>query len=95
MKCGKKSVLLVALALFSSVALSEEQSRAQRLDAKLQERFANADADKNGYVSAAEVDGKMPFVAKNFAAIDTTGRGSVTLDEIRAYAISQKAKRKE
>lgn len=84
----------MAVTLFSMTACGAEQSRAQRLDAKLQERFANADVDKNGYVSAAEVDGKMPFVARNFAAIDTTGRGSVTLDEIRAYAISQKANRK-
>ncbi|MEH6541859.1 hypothetical protein [Halopseudomonas sp.] len=94
MKHSKNPLLLLAVMLFSMAACSEEQSRAQRLDAKLQERFANADVDKNGYVSAAEVDGKMPFVARNFAAIDTTGRGSVTLDEIRAYAISQKADRK-
>ncbi len=94
MKYSKKILLLLAATLFSTAAYSEEQNRAQRLDIKLQERFAKADVDKNGYVSAAEVDGKMPFVARNFAAIDTTGRGSVTLDEIRAYAINRKTDRK-
>lgn len=94
MKHRKNLILLMVVTLVSMTACSGEQSRAQRLDAKLQERFANADVDKNGYVSATEVDGKMPFVARNFTAIDTTGRGSVTLDEIRAYVISKKASRK-
>lgn len=94
MKHSKKPLWLLAATLFSMAAYSAEQNRAQRLDIKLQERFAKADVDKNGYVSAAEVDGKMPFVDRNFAAIDTTGRGSVTLDEIRAYAINRKTDRK-
>lgn len=35
----------------------------------------------------------MPWVSKNFDAIDTARKGSVTLAEIEAYAMTQRGAR--
>lgn len=93
MNTTKAIWVLAVVTGLSAACNSAETSRQQRMDTKLQERFAAADKDANGYITAEEASGKMPRVAKHFDEIDTSQRGSVTLDEIRAYMSSRVAEK--
>jgi hypothetical protein len=66
--------------------------RAQAL-AKLEAQFRAADLDGNGSLSLEEAKG-FGFVARNFDAIDTAGRGAVSFDDLRAYLARAKADRR-
>jgi hypothetical protein len=50
------------------------------------ERFRAANTNGDGRLTLAQAQaGHMPVIARNFAAIDTAGKGYVTLEDIRAY----------
>jgi len=66
--------------------------RAQAL-AKLEKQFRAADVDGNGSLSLEEAKG-FGFVARNFEAIDTAGRGAVSFDDLRTYLAQKKADRR-
>lgn len=87
-------LLAVLLTVSASTACASEATRQERFAQKLQERFTNADANGDGRLTAEEADGNMPRVFQHFSEIDSAGRGSVTLDEIRAYLASQAASRR-
>lgn len=59
----------------------------------LRERFAKADADRDGALSEAEAKAGMPYVHRNFAEIDDVGSGRVTLGQIEAFAARKAASR--
>ncbi|ACO80758.1 hypothetical protein AvCA_46530 [Azotobacter vinelandii CA] len=83
----------VALCAMVGIALAGPV-RGERLQAELQERFARADRDGDGRLSETEAEAGMPFVARHFAAIDSEGQGSVGLEQVKAFAREQVARRK-
>lgn len=87
--------VILACALFATAGVAlAEPARGERLQAELQQRFASADRDGDGRLSAAEAKAGMPFVSRHFAAIDAEGQGSVSLEQIKSFAQAQMARRK-
>jgi ligand-binding sensor domain-containing protein len=86
-------LLIAALAaLLPAAAFAQaDADRAAQMQAELQKRFAAADANADGRLTRDEAQGKMPLVHKHFDAIDAAHKGFVTLADIRAYAIAQRA----
>jgi len=70
------------------------QEGAARMKERLQERFAVADTNRDGSLSAEEAKAGMPFVHRHFGEIDSAGKGSVTQAQIEAYVAEQAASRR-
>ncbi|MFB8831910.1 EF-hand domain-containing protein [Azotobacter sp. CWF10] len=85
-------ILVCTLLATAGTALAEP-ARGERLQAELQQRFARADSNGDGRLTAEEAKAGMPFVARHFAAIDAEGQGSVGLEQVRAFALAQIARR--
>jgi len=81
------------LATGSGVALAQQPSRVEQFQARLTERFAAADQDKDGWITRAEADAGMPFVARHFDQIDTQSKGRLSRDDIVAYMASRAGER--
>ncbi len=60
----------------------------------LQERFDEANTTHDGRLTAEQARSKMPSVARDFAAIDTDHKGTVTLDQIKAYRKAVRAEKR-
>lgn len=88
------SVLAALLVLTSAAAAAQAPAgqRIERMQTELRKRFGAADTNVDGQLTREEA-GKMPWVSKNFDAIDTTHKGSVTMAEIEAYAMTQRGAR--
>lgn len=84
--------LLLALTSVAACAQAPGGQRAERMQTELRKRFGAADTNVDGQLTRDEAS-KMPWVSKNFDAIDTTRKGSVTLAEIEAYAMTQRGAR--
>jgi hypothetical protein len=97
MKTITVCTLIGIFALPLPFAHAQQPSSAQmkRLQAKmtteLPKRFAAADTNKDGQLTKAEAKGKMPRVYDHFEAIDSQGRGFVSLQDIQLYAHEQAA----
>lgn len=61
------------------------------IEAKVTERFGKADINRDGNLTLDEAKNGMPRVAKNFSTIDSVGKGTVSLDQILAFALQKKA----
>jgi Ca2+-binding EF-hand superfamily protein len=61
------------------------------IEEKVTERFGKADVNRDGDLTMDEAKNGMPRVAKNFSAIDSTGKGYVSLSQILAFALQKKA----
>ncbi|MDB5851563.1 MAG: EF-hand-like protein [Rhodoferax sp.] len=85
-------LLFTLLAAGAATAQTGQADRAQNLRAELQKRFAAADANGDGRLSRDEAREKMPRVYRNFDAIDAAHTGSVTLQQIAAFAAAQRGK---
>ncbi len=59
----------------------------------LKERFAKANATGDGRLTPEQAKSGMPMVARNFAAIDASKKGYVTLEDIQAYRHEHPRKR--
>ena len=68
-----------------SVAHAEALTPAQqdKLQATLEQRFAQADANKDGQVTREEAKGVMPRLFRNFERVDADHSGAVTMAEIQ------------
>jgi hypothetical protein len=86
--------LLLAATCFTACAQVAGGARAAQMRAQLKQHFAEADANGDGRLTRDEADGKMPWVSRNFDAIDSAHAGSVTMDQIQAYAVAQGRGRK-
>jgi hypothetical protein len=89
--------LLLAGSAFATCAQvgaggSSGMARAEQMRTELHKRFATADVNVDGHLTRDEAKGKMPWVYRNFDAIDTSHSGSVTMEQIEAYAMSQRQK---
>lgn len=83
---------LLALTSVAACAQAPAGQRAERMQTELRKRFSAADTNVDGQLTRDEAR-KMPWVSKNFDAIDTTRKGSVTMAEIEAYAMTQRGAR--
>jgi Ca2+-binding EF-hand superfamily protein len=81
---GIVPAVIVAL-LVSLSACAQDQSRAQRIAAKAQERFAAADANHDGSLSLEETQKGLPRLAEHFGEIDADHDGQLSTTEILAY----------
>jgi hypothetical protein len=87
---------LAALLLLTSIAACAQTpvgQRAERMQTELRKRFGGADTNVDGQLTREEAGTRMPWVAKNFDDIDTARKGTVTLAEIEAYAMTQRGTR--
>jgi Ca2+-binding EF-hand superfamily protein len=86
------TLLMATVAMQSSLAAGNE--RAAQMKAKLQERFAQADANGDGKLTKEEAKDKMPRVYAGFENIDADHAGYVTLEQIEQYIVSLASKRR-
>lgn len=76
--------LVLSLALAAAMTVLANPAHSQMpTNAQVEARFKAADKDGDGHLTRQEAEAGMPRVAKNFALIDKTGKGFVTLDEIK------------
>jgi hypothetical protein len=91
-----KWIVLAALAV-SCLPVSAQNSAGATLDRAtkiLHQKFVNADADKDGYLTQQEAEkGNMPGIAKHFADIDTARSGKISEDQIRRFVAQRAADR--
>ncbi|HPR45397.1 MAG TPA: calcium-binding protein, partial [Ottowia sp.] len=59
------------------------------------QRFGAADTNVDGRLTRDEAKGHMPWVYRNFDAIDTAHTGAVTMQQIEAYAASTRRSRRQ
>ncbi|MBX3608362.1 MAG: calcium-binding protein [Hydrogenophaga sp.] len=92
---NRSHICFVALSasLFAFGAQAQDTSRAERMRAELDQRFAAADKNGDGRLSADEAKQGMPFVHRQFAKIDSAGEGSVSKAQIAAYVQAMAAER--
>lgn len=88
-------LIALPLLLATGATLAQGQpGRAARMQDELQKRFAAADANHDGRLTRDEAKGQMPRVYGDFDAIDTAKAGSVSLEQIQAYARTQAGQRR-
>ncbi|MDR6518242.1 hypothetical protein [Variovorax atrisoli] len=90
-------VLLLALATasFAACAQTPDAGRAAQMRTELHKRFGAADIDADGRLTRDEARGRMPWVYRNFDAIDRARAGSVTMEQIEAYAMTQQPRARQ
>ncbi|UVH60305.1 EF-hand domain-containing protein [Variovorax paradoxus] len=81
--------LLLAAVSFAACAQAPDAGRAEQMRTELHKRFGAADTNVDGRLTRDEARGKMPWVYRNFDAIDSAHAGSVTMAQIEAYAVTQ------
>ncbi|MCU4118588.1 hypothetical protein [Variovorax sp. N23] len=90
----RAGALVLVLTSIAACAQAPGGQRAERMQTELRKRFGSADTNVDGQLTRAEANAGMPWVSKNFDAIDATRKGSVTLAEIKAYAMTQRGARR-
>lgn len=75
---------LLTVPAIAFAAPQADNARAQQAAQQLEARFQQADTDQDGKLTKAEAEKGMPRLAKNFAKIDLSGNGYVTLDQVKA-----------
>ena len=60
----------------------------------LVQRFEDANTTHDGHLTAEQARANMPAVARDFALIDTSNHGYVTLQDIKAFNRSKRAARR-
>jgi hypothetical protein len=87
------AMLTGATASLTACAAAAGGSRADRIAAKMKDRFDTADADHDGYVSRAEAQQGLPRIAEHFEEIDANRDGKLSYDEIAQYLRSKRGSR--
>jgi hypothetical protein len=65
-----------------------------QVEAKLRARFEAADSGAEGHISRAQAQAAgLGFVARHFDAIDTSGHGSVSWAQVRAWIAARQNSR--
>lgn len=88
------AVLLLAAASASAFAQAADPGRGKQMAEELKKRFAAADVNHDGLVSRDEAKTGMPFVYRNFDAIDTAKTGQLSMAEIAAFVRKKAAEHK-
>jgi Ca2+-binding EF-hand superfamily protein len=81
------STLIFATVMSSWSACANAQENMMQ---RLAERFQAADTNHDGHLTRDEAMAGMPRVAQHFDQIDTSRTGSITLQQIVAFANSQR-----
>ncbi len=71
----------------------EKMEKLEKAKDELHKRFGTADANVDGFLTKDEAKSKMPWVYKNFDAIDKSHAGKVSMADIESYAMSQRGTR--
>lgn len=89
------AVVLLCAACFSFdvAAQGTDSARQEKMRAELQKRFKAADANADGRLSRDEAKAGMPRIYRNFDAIDADKTGSISLEQIAAFAEKQGGRR--
>ncbi|SEJ80429.1 MULTISPECIES: hypothetical protein [unclassified Variovorax] len=82
-------LLVLATASFTACAQAPDAGRVEQMRSELHKRFGAADTNIDGRLTRDEARGKMPWVYRNFDTIDSAHAGSVTMNQIEAYAATQ------
>ena len=61
---------------------SRPESSADRSRIRVEDEFRAADRDGDGYLSAAEVEGRFPLIARGFSRVDRNGDGRISPEEL-------------
>ena len=77
------SLFLSLSALSAAHAEALTPAQQGKLQATLEQRFAQADANKDGQVTREEAKGVMPRLFRNFERVDADHSGAVTMAEIQ------------
>lgn len=88
-------LLLATLCAASAQAQQPDPARAKKLRTEAHQRFGAADTNVDGRLTRDEAKGHMPWVYRNFDAIDTAHTGAVTMQQIEAYAASTRRSRRQ
>lgn len=88
-----KKLIAITLLALPLAAVAQESSRAARMEAQLEQRFAAADTNGDGKLTRDEAKAGMPRVFRQFDVIDAGKKGYLTLDDIRAAVQSKFAGR--
>lgn len=72
-------------AVLMSIALAghAQQPKAEEMQKELGNRFATADANKDGCLTREEASTGIPRISKNFDTIDAEKKGCITLDQLK------------
>ena len=90
----RSAAWLVAVAASAGVvAQTSEPGRGRQLAAELKKRFTAADLNQDGLLSRDEAKAGMPYVHRNFDAIDTAKSGQLSMAEIAAFFRDKAASR--
>lgn len=89
------AVVLLCAAGFTSMVSAQgaDSARQEKMRADLQKRFTAADTNADGRLSRDEAKRGMPRIHRNFDAIDAEKTGSVSLEQIAAFAEKQGGRR--
>ncbi|SFN27213.1 EF-hand domain-containing protein [Variovorax sp. OV329] len=83
------AAVLVAGAALSANAQPMGGNHIEEALTVMHQRFDSADSNHDGRISREDARDRMPFVYRNFDAIDTARKGYVTMAQIEAYAARQ------
>ncbi len=61
---------------------SRPESSADRSRIRVEDEFRAADRNGDGYLSAAEVEGRFPLIAREFSRVDRNGDGRISPEEL-------------
>lgn len=62
---------------------------AQEISDSINTRFKRADSSNTGQLTLANAKSGMPNIARNFSEIDTAGKGSISLQQVRDFMAAQ------
>jgi hypothetical protein len=80
------AIWIIALAASTGAwAQASGADRGREMAGELQKRFAAADVNHDGLLSREEAKNGMPFVHRNFDAIDAARKGQVSMAQIAAF----------
>jgi hypothetical protein len=88
-------LLLAVTCLAACAQRADPAARAAQMGTELRKRFGSADTNVDGRLTREEAQGRMPWVYRNFDAIDTTHAGAVTMEQIQSYAMTQRSARQK
>lgn len=75
-------------------ATADAPAHPRRPRQALAQRFEAANTTHDGHLTREQAQGKLPQVYRRFDEIDTAHKGYVTVDEVRAYARTQRQARR-
>ena len=97
----RAAAVLAAFAVVLPSFAQQEQGQGQRQrmtpeqrEQRMAERFNTADTNHDGKLSLDEAKAGLPMVARNFDQIDTGHTGSVTFEQLTAYAKAHQGQRR-